>query len=277
MKIRNIEYFFLNTVLKICIVGLLIIIGSNVLFYPEDTISISLSVAILAACCIAYLIRKKQPTLSVLILSIIVLAAMSYQRLVVPNTSTTLAVVLIVGFVFSTMLKGRIMWLMHGIAFIIINTIFVIQLPDAITAAITYSTLYIILSFAAGVLKNSYDRIHDNLSAQNIELADKANEIELKNKKLLEIQEDLNILNSNLEKIVDERTDKVKKQNELLVKYSYTNAHHLRGPVARLLGLAAISKIDNSIDAIDVIDKMVVQAHEIDAVVKQINVELESN
>jgi hypothetical protein len=76
---------------------------------------------------------------------------------------------------------------------------------------------------------------------------------------------------------VDERTTKVKKQNELLVKYSYTNAHHLRGPVARLLGLAAISKIDKTMDVVDIIDKMVIQANEIDTVVKQINTELESN
>lgn len=80
-----------------------------------------------------------------------------------------------------------------------------------------------------------------------------------------------------MEKRVDERTDKVKKQNELLVKYSYTNAHHLRGPVARLLGLASIYKIDSSLDVEFIIDKMEEQAHEIDMVVKQINLDLESN
>ena len=169
------------------------------------------------------------------------------------------------------------MWLMHGITFIIINTVFVIKLSDAITAAITYSTLYFILTYATGYLKMSYDRIHENLIRQNAELADKATEIELKNKKLLEIQEDLNTLNANLEKIVDERTEKIQKQNELLVKYSYTNAHHLRGPIARLLGLAAISKIDQNLNTDDIIEKMVQQAHEIDAVVKKINVELESD
>ena len=169
------------------------------------------------------------------------------------------------------------MWVMHGIAFLIINTIFVYHLPDAITAAITYSTLYFILTFATGILKGSYDRIHENLSTQNIELAEKAHEIELKNKALLEVQESLNTLNANLEKIVDERTAKIKKQNELLVKYSYTNAHDLRGPVARLLGLAAISKIDTTLDAPDLIHKMEMQAKEIDEVVKRINIELASH
>lgn len=277
MKIENIEYFFLNTLLRICIGGLLLIIGTNIFLYPEDTISITISVAILMACCVAYLIRQKKPTLSVLILSIVALAAMSYQRLVVPNTSTTLSVVLIVGFVFSVMLKGRIMWIMHGIVFIIINTLFVLKLPDAITAAITYSTLYFILTFATGILKASYDRIHDNIHNQNIELAHKANEIELKNKELLKIQEDLNTLNADLEKIVDERTEKVKRQNELLMKYTFTNAHHLRAPVARLLGLASISKIDPQLDPHDIVEKMVVEATEIDTVIKKINADLESN
>src|SRR5690606_38604644 len=141
----NIEKFFLNTILKISIGGVFFILISNVLLYPEDVLSILLSSTILSACIIAHLIRKKHPTVSVLIVSIVVLSAMSYQRLASPNTTTTLSVVLIIGFIISVMLKGRIMWGMHGIVFIIINTVFIIHLSDAVTAAITYSTLYFIL------------------------------------------------------------------------------------------------------------------------------------
>ncbi len=277
MRIKNIEHFFLNALLQICMGGLLLVLFSNLLFFPEDKLSISITIAILLACSASYFVRKKYPTLAVIIVTTVALAAMGYQRLTVPNTSTTLSVVLIVGFIFSIMLRGKIMWIMHGIAFTIINTIFIYHLSDAITAAITYSTLYFILTFATGMLKAGYDRIYEHLENSNQELVQKAQEIEHQNMKLLAIQEDLNSLNTGLEKIVDERTTKIIAQNEILYKYSYANAHHLRGPVARLLGLASIYKADPKIEATFIIDKMEEQAHEIDAVVKQINIDLESN
>jgi hypothetical protein len=61
-----------------------------------------------------------------------------------------------------------------------------------------------------------------------------------------------------------------------LIKYSYANARHLRGPVARLLGLTAIYKLEIKPDADFFIDKMVDQANQIDSVIKQINIDLES-
>jgi signal transduction histidine kinase len=250
---------------------------SNVLLYPEDTLSISISVMILIAGIIAYLLRQKHPVISVLVVTSVALATMSYQRLTVPNTTTTLSVVLIVGFIFSVMLKGRIMWIMHGIAFIIINTIFVSLVDDKVTAAITYSILYFILAYATGVLKASYDRIHQYLRDSNIELNEKAKAIEAQNEELIQVQDNLSALNSDLEKVVNERTARIQIQNEVLIKYSFTNAHHLRGPVARLLGLAAIYKLEHDKDPDFFIEKMVDQAHEIDAVIKQINIDLASH
>lgn len=277
MEMKNIEKFFLSTILLISIAGVFLVLLSNILLFREDTLSIFISLAILSACIIAYIIRLKHPTIAVLTLTSVALAAMSYQRLTVPNTTTTLSVVMIVGFIFSVMLKGRIMWIMHGITFGIINTIFVIHLQDAVTAAITYSVLYFILTYATGVLKASYDRIHQYLRDTNIQLNDKAKEIEAQNEELLQVQDNLNALNTNLEKIVNERTQKVQIQNELLIKYSYTNAHHLRGPVARLLGLATIYKLEPEKNPDFFIQKMVDQANEIDIVVKQINTDLELN
>lgn len=275
MEMKNIEKFFLSTILLISIGGVFLVLLSNILLFREDTLSIFISAAILCACIIAYSLRLKYPTIAVLTLTSVALAAMSYQRLTVPNTTTTLSVVMIVGFIFSVMLKGRIMWIMHAITFVIINTIFVLHLHDAVTAAITYSVLYFILTYATGVLKASYDRIHQYLRDTNIALNDKAKEIEAQNEKLIQIQDNLNELNSNLEKIVNERTEKIQVQNELLIKYSYTNAHHLRGPVARLLGLATIYKLERETNPDFFIEKMVEQANEIDSVVKKINTDLD--
>lgn len=168
------------------------------------------------------------------------------------------------------------MWTMHGIAFAIINTIFVIQVSDAVTAAITYSTLYFILCYATWVLKSNYDRIQQHLLNTNNQLSAKAKEIAFQKEELLQIQENLSVLNADLEKIVDERTVKIKVQNEILKQYSYRNAHHLCGPVARLLGLSMVYKLDPKSNPDFFMDKMVEQANEIDSVIKQINIELEA-
>ena len=109
----------------------------------------------------------------------------------------------------------------------------------------------------------------------NVELISKANEIEAQHEELMQSHESLNELNRNLEKIVMERTQKVHDQNQMLLKYTYTNAHHLRGPVARLLGLINVHKLDPNPDYNFFISKMEDQAMEIDHVVKQINEELE--
>ena len=93
----------------------------------------------------------------------------------------------------------------------------------------------------------------------------------------MEAQDSLSALNANLENIVNERTAKIQVQNEILLKYSYTNAHHLRGPVARLLGLATIYEMETQPNPDFFIGKMVDQANEIDAVVKQINLDLDTN
>jgi hypothetical protein len=288
MAVKNIEKFFLNTLLRICIGGISLIFVADLLLYPEDVQTLFIDGSILAACIVAYLVRTKYPNGSVFIITTAVLAAMLYQCLVVPvNTTTSLSIILIVGFIFSVMLKGRIMWIMHVITYLLIISIFIVQflnpehrlsqqLNDVVTVAFTYSILYFILTYATAVLKGAYDKLYQSLRASHLELHQKATEIAAQNVKLIKAQEDLNALNTHLEGIIHERTAKIQIQNETLLKYSYTNAHHLRGPVARLLGLASIYKLDGDMNVSFIISKMEEQAYEIDEVVKKINTELES-
>jgi signal transduction histidine kinase len=259
MELRNIEIFFLNNLLKICIGGVLIILLFDSLVFPEDKLSIYIDACILTAATTAYLIRTKFPTAAILIMTTIVLAAMLYQSIVVPlNTTTSLSIILVVGFIYSVMLKGAIMRVMHAVAAGVIVAMFTIQflnpslrfsakINDVITVAITYSILYFILTYATAFIKSAYDKIYVDLSS----------------------------LNAHLEETIKERTGKIQIQNEALLKYSYANAHHLRGPVARLLGLANLSKIKTDLSSMEIISRMEEQAKEIDEVVKQINKDLE--
>jgi signal transduction histidine kinase len=287
MKQKSIERFFLNTLLKISIAGVLAITVADVFFYPEDVQSIVIDLVILVTCTTSLLMRTSSPTSSVLILTSMLLLAMVYQSLTVPVTTTnSLSILLMVGFICSVMLRGKLMWTMHIITILCVNAIFIVQFlkhemtfarerSELMTILITYSVIYFILCYATAVLKGSYDRIYTYLQETNAELHHKAGEIATRNEELVAVQENLNVLNTDLEQKVNERTEKIQLQNEILLKYSYTNAHHLRGPVARLLGLAAIHKLDSRPDTDFIIAKMVEQAHEIDAVIKKINEDLE--
>jgi signal transduction histidine kinase len=272
---KNIEYFFLDTLLKACVVGVAMILASNVFFFPEDITGVVTTLVILLASLLAHWIREKHPTPAVIILTSITLAVVCYQRLMQISPSITLATVIIIGFIFSVMLKGRTMWVMHGIALLMLNTIFLYHVSDPITAAITYSILYFIIAYASAVLKVNYDKIHQHLRHANKEMKKKAEEIAMQNEALQKTQQDLNVLNKNLEQMVSERTAKIKAQNDMLISYSHTNAHHLRGPVARLLGLATIYELESGGKVDALVQKMIEQANEIDAVVKKINADLE--
>jgi hypothetical protein len=182
VEIKNIENFFLNILLRTSILGVFLIFVSDILLFPEGKLSIIVAGTILFGCVLSYVIRQKYPMAAVLILVSIVLAAMTYQRLVAPNTTTPLSVVLVNGFIVSIMLKGKVMWTLHSMAILILNTVFVLHVESPVVAAITFSTLYFILTYATWVLKSNYDKMNLHLRNANIELQEKSNELQSKTK-----------------------------------------------------------------------------------------------
>jgi len=288
MDSKSIEAFFLNTLLKFATAGVFIITLVDFLFYPEDRMSIIIDLIVLGTCLLSYGLRQQSPGIAMLIFTSVILTTMIYQSLAVPlNTTISLSIILLDGFIVSVMLKGSYKVVMHTLIVTAVIVIFVVQFitpslrftanpNELLTIATTYLIVYFNLAYPAAVLKKRYDLINQHLSETNDALTRKTSDMSDQNAELLQAQYALNSLNSNLERILNERTAKIMAQNEQLVRYSYNNAHHLRGPVARLLGLAAIYKIDAQADADFIIARMVDQAHEIDAVVKLINEDLEA-
>lgn len=272
--IEDIEKYFLNTLIIISIACLLVILAANLVFYPNDILSIQISVALLIATSFAYFLRNKKPIISVLIICLTVLVSVSFQKILEPSVTTSLSLVLIVGFIASVLLKKAAMLIIHFISVILLSTVFIFHVNDPITAAITYSLMYFLIAFATFKLKKSYDDVHNKLNTALFEINEKSNEIHTQNEQLVLAQEKLIWLNNNLGKIVEERTAKIKAQNEILIKYSHTNAHQLRGPVARLLGLVNLYKIEQNPNPDIFIEKIAKQVIEIDEVVKQINDDL---
>lgn len=89
----------------------------------------------------------------------------------------------------------------------------------------------------------------------------------------ISFEEDLVTLNEILSKKVDSKTKEVVDKNHKLTNYAFYNAHKLRGPLARLLGLVNLVK-SNYLEKNEmpmVIDKLEEAAFEMDEIVKEIN------
>lgn len=193
---------------------------------------------------------------------------------------------MVIGFGFSVLLRGNLPFVLHGITATGMATVFTwLAIHPArygqsdegniIVAGVTYLVLYSVIAYSSKLLKRRYDDAFAMLEAKNHELADKATEIEAQNEELQQSQETLFQLNNHLEQMVEERTNKVKEQNEQLIRYAYANAHHLRGPVARLLGLVQLSKMETNLNYDFIFNRVREQAMELDEVVKGINRELQ--
>ncbi|MBS1509131.1 MAG: hypothetical protein JSS79_21005 [Bacteroidetes bacterium] len=289
MNDKPIEEFFFESLLKICLGSVLIVMSVDFYFTGfAATRSAIIDFAILFAILISALLYKKGYFLaSVLVIGFLTMAAMFYQSIATDSiTTSSMAVVMVIGFGFSVLLKGKIPFLLHGITLIGMISVFAWlamhptrygkpNANDIIVAGVTYLILYLVIGFSSMLLKKRYDEAFKILAEQHLELVEKTNEIETQNEELLLSQENLYQLNLTLESKVEERTREVQKQNEQLIRYAYANAHHVRGPVARLLGLIQLSKMETDLDYPFLFQKIEEQTHEIDAVVKEINKELE--
>jgi tetratricopeptide (TPR) repeat protein len=92
--------------------------------------------------------------------------------------------------------------------------------------------------------------------------------VRLKHKHSIEIEK----VNSNLEALVDQRTKTIQEKNEVLTEYAYFNAHQIRGPLARILGLISILDLEFSRDSFGPYMNMLHQAGtDLDSAIKKIN------
>ena len=287
--IRPIEVRFLDTILKVSIGGMIFVLMADYFTTGfEMTLSTVIDLLIFASLSIALVLYTREffRTSIILVLSVIV-STMFFQSVVSANTTNvSMSVVLVTGFSISLLLRGAVRWAMHAVTAAGMATVFFFQMQapeyykrmdasDVTTYAITYFILYFIISYCTAILKTNYDESLTDLAQKNDELVEKSNEIETQNEELVQSRENLSELNLHLENLVKERTEKIIEQNKVLINYSYSNAHHVRGPVARILGLINLTKMDPHINHPFFFEKIEEQALEIDHVVKKINDDLE--
>ena len=97
----------------------------------------------------------------------------------------------------------------------------------------------------------------NEIESQNKLLKSKNNEISKAKKELDNTNEELISINSNLEDMVADRTSTLKLMNDELINanneldlFIYRASHDLKGPIARLLGMTLLAKMDNKDEAL---------------------------
>jgi signal transduction histidine kinase len=103
------------------------------------------------------------------------------------------------------------------------------------------------------------------------EILEMNNEIQAQNEELINQSEEIATNNERLEEIVQDRTQKLKEQNDRLSKYAFMNSHELRGPICRMIGLLNLLKISKIEEHKNILNLIQETGAELDAITKQIN------
>lgn len=111
---------------------------------------------------------------------------------------------------------------------------------------------------------------------QNLEIKKQRLEIQEQSEELRVLNESLMDMNANLEQKVTQRTKEIESKNKKLAEYSFTNAHELRAPVARILGLIHLLDYANMAEGQKIIERLKVSAEELDSATRTIGARLEA-
>ncbi len=113
------------------------------------------------------------------------------------------------------------------------------------------------------LIRDQNKKLEDLVLKRTKELNEKYNQIALQ-------KEEIESLNESLEEQVRQRTEKLSIQNERLRDYAFFNAHKVRGPLARILGMVALFH-NNALEKDQIILNIDSCAKELDKVIKDIN------
>lgn len=117
----------------------------------------------------------------------------------------------------------------------------------------------VLIFFALHLFKKGYLRTQKSLREYN--------------KQILYQKEEIEVINNNLESMVKERTAKIMEHEKLFIEFAHINAHRVRGPLARILGLIKVIDLEphNRIETMEqVLPAIKTNAEELSQVLKEV-------
>jgi hypothetical protein len=117
-------------------------------------------------------------------------------------------------------------------------------------------------------------RVMDEL---NTHLLQVNREVQHKNEQLQASEEELRQINENLNALVAHRTQALLKQNQKLLQHAFINAHKVRGPLARILGLVHLFDYERECKENEktLIDHLNLSAIELDKILQEVSLNLD--
>lgn len=289
---RAINRIFLHYLQITGMIGTIVVFLFDIRNGFEDHVSIITDLGTFFSLLIGYLISKltKRDTLSVIIFTSMLLLVMVH--LFLNSTGYYLGisalVLIVIGYAHSLMLKGisRIVMQLATLAIMLGLMFYQYNFPerfvdqsnmDLISTAMPFIMIYIIIASTAAILKDRLDLKNQRVQQMNQELNEKNREIETQNEELNAQQEELNSINTKLEELVENRTSMLRQKNEQLTDYAFRNAHNVRGPLARILGLLLLHKVDPTLSPEQILAMIEEEAQDMDLIVLDIARELGEN
>ena len=138
---------------------------------------------------------------------------------------------------------------------------------------------FAVLSYMSYFYSIKYYKNGKILKAQKLEIDEQHEEIQQQAEELKTLNNSLSQLNNDLEKAVVERTKELKEKNIKLAQHAYLNAHKLRAPLARVLGLLQLHQFTEQSDEEreKIIQLINENAKELDSIASAISSNLEDD
>lgn len=114
--------------------------------------------------------------------------------------------------------------------------------------------------------------LNEELTAQGEEVMAQRDALFEKHQQIEQVNQQMALVNENLEKLVKQRTQALEEQNKKLSDYAFFNAHKLRAPLARVLGLTNLLMSGNHINEHpEILRYLKESSEELDSIVRSVS------
>ncbi|WP_158233439.1 two-component regulator propeller domain-containing protein [Reichenbachiella sp. 5M10] len=144
--------------------------------------------------------------------------------------------------------------------------------------------VYLIVRWRTLNLYRRERRLKNMVKERTALLSEKNMELEGLNKAIMDQADELkayndalNEMNEKLEELVQIRTHEIREKNEKLTKFAFDNAHRVRGPLTRIMGMIALVKKTSSEEKKFWMDKIEESSYEMDEITKSMGSEIEEH
>ncbi len=193
----------------------------------------------------------------------------------------TCVLLITIGFMSSLVSRGilgkLVQWSIH-VSFVasLVKEYKHVSLIVVFRQAIPYLVVYTVITILTSLLKERYARNQGRLTDLVAILNLKNVKIRDQHAKLQSSYQQLSELNKDLVAIIKKKTSRIAEKNKQLADIAYENSHSLRAPLARMLGLLHLIKVDPSQKEY-YISKLDEQALEMDSRICMISRSIERN